>query len=154
MRENLYDEVVRMSVHAAACLNNVGEAYGPLLSSHWEKKENPQHYDDLTSQYVNPAPKRHVLGLVGGNDASLIRGNMVDLESDLRRINLPNTFAPWRQYQPPQKGETEIVRNTTKGSLTIDVQKVHLPTYQMMAYPAVMAPLPIVNQVCVRPEKY
>jgi hypothetical protein len=24
-------------------LSNVDEAYGPLLSSHWEKKENPQN---------------------------------------------------------------------------------------------------------------
>ena len=143
-----------MSIATAACLNHVSEAYGSLLTSHWEKTENPQHYEDLTSQFVHPTPKRHLLGLVGGNDASLIRGNMVDLESDLRRIHLPLTFAPWRQYQPPQKGNTEIVRETTKGSVKIDVQKVHLPAYQMMAYPAVMAPLPIVNQVCVRPEKY
>lgn len=135
-------------------LNNVNDAYGPLLSSHWEKSENPQHYDDLTSQYVHPTPKRHVLGIVGGNEVSLIKGNMVDLESDLRGINIPNTFAPWRQYQPPQKGEKQIVRNNLKENLKIDIQKNHLPVYQMMAYPAVIAPLPIVNQVCVKPEKY
>ena len=27
-------------------LSNLSEAYGPLLSSHWEKRENPQHYDE------------------------------------------------------------------------------------------------------------
>lgn len=135
-------------------LNNINDAYGPLLSAHWEKSENPQHYDDLTSQFVHPTPKRHILGIVGGNEVSLIKGNMVDLESDLRGINIPNTFAPWRQYQPPQKGEKQIVRNNLKEHLKIDVQKNHLPVYQMMAYPAVIAPLPIVNQVCVKPEKY
>lgn len=135
-------------------LNNINDAYGPLLSAHWEKSENPQHYDDLTSQFVHPTPKRHILGIVGGNEVSLIKGNMVDLESDLRGINIPNTFAPWRQYQPPQKGEKQIVRNNLKENLKIDVQKNHLPVYQMMAYPAVIAPLPIVNQVCVKPEKY
>lgn len=135
-------------------LNTINDAYGPLLSPHWEKTENPQHYDDLTSQYVHPTPKRHVLGIVGGNEVSLIKGNMVDLESDLRGINIPNTFAPWRQYQPSQKGEKQIVRNNLKENIKIDVQKNHLPVYQMMAYPAVIAPLPIVNQVCVRPEKY
>ena len=137
----------------ALYLSTVDDAYGPILTAHWEKKENPQHYDDLTSQYVNPRPQRHILGIVGGNEVSLIKGNMVDLESDLRGINIPNTFAPWRQYQPPQQ-KKEIVRDNTKVSLTIDIQKAHLPAYQMMGYPAVVAPYPIVNEVCVKPEKY
>ncbi len=138
----------------AIYLSNINEAYGVLLTSHWEKKENPQHYDYLTSQLVNPQPQRHILGLVGGNDVSLIKGNMVDLESDLRGINIPNTFCPWRQYQPPRKQEKEIVRENTKTSLKINVEKDHLPVYQMISYPAVIAPLPMVNQVCMKPEKY
>lgn len=137
----------------ALYLSNVTDAYGPLLTSHWEKEENPQHYDDLTSQYVNPKPQRHILGIVGGNEASLIKGNMVDLESDLRGITIPITFAPWRQYQPPQQ-KKEIIRDNVKTSLTIDIQKAHLPAYQMIGYPAVVAPYPIINQVCVKPEKY
>jgi hypothetical protein len=137
----------------ALYLSNVTDAYGPLLTAHWEKSENPQHYDDLTSQYVNPRPQRHILGIVGGNEVSLIKGNMVDLESDLRGITIPNTFAPWRQYQPPQQ-KKEIVRENVKSSLTIDIQKAHLPAYQMMAYPAVVAPYPMINQVCMKPEKY
>jgi hypothetical protein len=138
----------------AIYLSNLSEAYGPLLTAHWEKKENPQHYDDLTSQYVNPAPKRHILGIVGGNEVSLIKGNMVDLESDLKALNIPNTFAPWRQYQPPVKDQKEIVRDNTKIQLAINVQKNHLPVYQMIGYPAVVAPAPLVNEVCVKPEKY
>jgi hypothetical protein len=137
----------------ALYLSTVEDAYGPILTAHWEKKENPQHYDDLTSQYVNPRPQRHILGIVGGNEVSLIKGNMVDLESDMRGINIPNTFAPWRQYQPPQQ-KKEIVRDNTKISLTIDIQKAHLPVYQMIGYPAVVAPAPIINEVCVKPEKY
>jgi hypothetical protein len=137
----------------ALYLSTVDDAYGPILTAHWEKKENPQHYDDLTSQYVNPRPQRHILGIVGGNEVSLIKGNMVDLESDLRGINIPNTFAPWRQYQPPQQ-KKDIVRDNTKISLTIDIQKAHLPVYQMIGYPAVVAPAPIINEVCVKPEKY
>ena len=137
----------------ALYLSNVTDAYGPLLTSHWEKEENPQHYDDLTSQYVNPKPQRHIIGIVGGNEASLIKGNMVDLESDLRGITIPITFAPWRQYQPPQQ-KKEIIRDNVKTSLTIDIQKAHLPAYQMIGYPAVVAPYPMINQVCVKPEKY
>ena len=137
----------------AIYLSNVNDAYGPLLTAHWEKKENPQHYDDLTSQFVSPNPQRHILGIVGGNEVSLIKGNMVDLESDLRGITIPITFAPWREYQPPQQ-KKEIVRENTKSNLVIDIQKAHLPAYQMIGYPAVVAPYPIINEVCVKPEKY
>jgi hypothetical protein len=137
----------------ALYLSTVNDAYGPLLTAHWEKKENPQHYDDLTSQFVSPNPQRHVLGIVGGNEVSLIKGNMVDLESDLRGITIPITFAPWREYQPPQQ-KKEIVRENTKSNLVIDIQKAHLPAYQMIGYPAVVAPYPIINEVCVKPEKY
>jgi len=138
----------------AIYLSNLADAYGPILESHWEKQEDPQHYDALRSQYVSPDPKRHMLGIVGGNEVSPVRGNLVDLESDLRGITIPITFAPWRQYQPPQKGQQEIVRKNTKGTLAVDVRKEHLPAYQMMAYPAVTAPLPMVNEVCIKPEKY
>jgi hypothetical protein len=137
----------------ALYLSNINDAYGPLLTAHWEKKENPQHYDDLTSQFVSPNPQRHILGIVGGNEVSLIKGNMVDLESDLRGITIPITFAPWREYQPPQQ-KKEIIRENTKSNLVIDIQKAHLPAYQMIGYPAVVAPYPIINEVCVKPEKY
>lgn len=138
----------------AIYLSTVEDAYGPIITAPWEKKEDPQHYDYLTSQFVNPTPQRHILGIVGGNEASLIKGNMVDLESDLRGINIPNTFCPWRQYQPPPRVQREIVRENTKVSLKIDIQKSHLPAYQMIAYPAVVAPFPIKNEVCMTPEKY
>lgn len=140
----------------AIYLSNISDAYGTILTDHWEKKEDPQHYDYLTSQLVHPTPQRHILGMFSGNEVSLIKGNMVDLESDLRGINIPNTFAPWRQYQPPQNNiqDKEIIRNNTKGSIKINIEKAHLPTYQMWAYPSVIAPEPIINEVCVRPEKY
>jgi len=138
----------------AVYLSTLGEAYGPLIESHWERKDNPQHYTDLPSQFVNPAPHRHILGFVGGNEVSVIKGSMVDLESDLRGINLPNTFCPAQQYQPPMRTDREIIRENRKGAVRIEVDPVHLPTYQMMAYPAVIAPQPLVNEVCQRPEKY
>lgn len=138
----------------AVYLSNLTEAYGPLLSSHWEKKETPQHYDEMTSQWVHPTPHRHMLGIVGGNEVSQIQGNRVDLESDLKGIHIPHTFCPSRQYQPLKKEQTEIVRDNVKGAVKIDIQPVHLPAYQMMAYPSVVAPAPMVNEVCRRPEKY
>jgi hypothetical protein len=79
---------------------------------------------------------------------------MVDLESDLKGIHIPHTFCQTRQYQKPSRDQKEIVRDNTKNTVKIDIQSVHLPVYQMIAYPAVMAPAPMVNEVCVKPEKY
>jgi hypothetical protein len=135
-------------------MGSLAEAFGPLNGPTWESKENPQSYDYINTTYINPDPKRHILGIVGGNEVSLIKGNMVDLESDLRGINIPNTFCPWRQYQAPAAKQTEIKRDNTKGSVEIDVRPKHLPTYQMWAYPAVAAPVPLKNEACRNPEKY
>lgn len=123
----------------------------------WERKENPQAYDYLPSQFLHPEPQRHILGLVGGNEVSLIRGNMVDLESDLRGITIPNTFAPWRQYQAPTRetlANGYITRKNTKSHLKIDIAPAHLPAYQMWAYPGLVGPAPMVSEVCRQPEKY
>ena len=84
----------------------------------------------MDSVFIHPTPKRHILGVVGGNEVSLPKGNMVDVESDLRGINIPNTFCPWRQYQQ------------------------HLPVYQMWGYPGMPAPVPMRSVVCNNPEKY
>lgn len=135
-------------------MSSISEAFAPVEQHPWERKENPQRYDIQSSQYVSPNPQRHILGLVGGNEVSIIKGNMVDLESDLRRINIPNTFAPWRQYQPPEMNQKEIVRENVKEHLKINTDKMHLPTYQMWAYPGMPAPLPMKSEVCNNPEKY
>jgi hypothetical protein len=130
------------------------EAFGPTEKHPWEAKENQQKYTYLATEYISPTPKRHILGIVGGNEVSVAEGNVVDVESDLRGINIPNTFAPWRQYQPPPKNQREIKRDNTKIKLDIDVSPMHLPAYQMWAYPGMPTPAPIKNEVCKNPEKY
>lgn len=128
--------------------------YGSVLNHPFEKKENPQAYDETPYAYVSKKPTRHLLGLVGGNDVSLTNGNRVDLESDLRGITRPNTWSTERGHLPPKMTDTQIKRENPKISLTVDIRPKHLPGSQMIAYPATFAPLPIKNQVCVRPEKY
>lgn len=135
-------------------MTSLSDAYTPAERHPWENKENPQRYTYEVTQFINPTPQRHILGLVGGNEVSLIKGNMVDLESDLRGINIPNTFCPWRQYQPPEENQKKIIRDNVKIDLKINVEAQHLPTYQMWAYPGMPAPLPMKSQVCNNPEKY
>ncbi len=115
-------------------------------AAEWERTENPQAYGMTPFVYTSPEPRRHELGLVAGN--------MIDLESDLRGITRPNTFAPWKKYQPPQPEEKTIVRENVKTSLVIDKTPVHLPEYQMWAYPAIYAPKPMKTETCGTPQKY
>jgi hypothetical protein len=124
----------------------------PVFATGWEKSENPQARDMFAGSEVHAKPMRHMLGMVGGNEVSVIKGNVVDLESDLRGITRVNTFAPWRAYQPPT-GNT-IYRSTPKGQVVINTAPAHLPAMQAWAYPTIYAPDPIVQQVCARPEKY
>ena len=135
-------------------MSSITEAFAPVEGCSWERKENPQNYTYMVTEYISPDPKRHILGLVGGNEVSVAGGNLVDLESDLRGINIPNTFAPWRKYQPPAAGAKEIVRDNLKTKITINTTPLHLPAYQMWAYPGMPAPTPMVNVVCRNPEKY
>lgn len=128
--------------------------YGTVLQHPFEKEENPQAYDETPFVYVAKQPARHILGTVGGNNVSLISGNRVDLESDLLGITRPNTWCNYREHLPPKQGATIIKRDNPKIDISINVKPKHLPAYQMWAYPATFAPLPIENQVCKQPEKY
>ena len=129
-------------------------SYGNVLQHPWERKENPQCYDETPFVFVAKEPARHILGLVGGNDVSLIKGNRVDLESDLLGITRPNTWCNFREHQPPRANDTTIKRVNPKIDMKVDVRPSHLPAYQMWAYPVTLSPLPINNQVCKQPEKY
>ena len=125
-----------------------------LLKHPFEKSENPQTYVENVYTYVSKTPARHVLGLIGGNEVSLPKGNMVDVESDLRGLNIPLTYCPSREYQPPPSKQSEIFRKNTKGTVKIDVRPRHLPSIQMWSYAPTLAPVPMNVVQCGRPEKY
>ena len=57
-------------------------------------------YTLIPQKFYHPNASRNALGLVGGNEVSLVSGNIVDLESDLLGITRSASKAPQRQYQP------------------------------------------------------
>jgi hypothetical protein len=114
--------------------------------------ENPQAFRRLISEAEHPKTRRHILGLVGGNEVSLTKSNWIDVESDLQGITRPNTDCAAREHLP--SSGPIIVRKNPKNHFVIDVSKDHLPSSQMWAYPVVIGPKPIKTEVCVRPEKY
>jgi hypothetical protein len=93
-----------------------------------------------------------MLGIVGGNAVSLTKTNWPDVESDLKGITRPNTDCATRKHLP--LSGNMVVRKNPKNFFVMDTSKDHLPPTQMWAYPAVIGPKPIVQEVCVRPEKY
>lgn len=117
-----------------------------------ERTENPQAYDEFAALNQHPKEARHILGVVGGNEVSRIAGVQADLESDLLGITRPNTWSAQRKHLPPNG--TTIERENPKTSLKIDATPIHLPVYQMWAYPTVFAPEPLQKETCHRPEKY
>jgi len=113
-----------------------------------------QNYSYVENNLVSPPAKRHVLGLVGGNEVSQLVGNPQDIESDLLGLTRPLTNCPSREYKPTLANQQTLVVNNRKTHLAIDIRPVHLPEAQMWAYPVTYAPLPLRKQTCGSPQKY
>jgi hypothetical protein len=113
-----------------------------------------QNYSVAENNLASPQAKRHILGLVGGNEVSQMAGNPQDIESELKGITRPLTNCPGREYKPTMASQEKIVVNNRKLNLAIDIRPVHLPEYQMWGYPVTYAPQPLRKETCGRPEKY
>jgi len=134
-------------------LNNYFEAYEKPSSHVFEKEENQQVYDRYVTEYQHVKPKRHILGIVGGNEVYEIKGNRVDLESDLLGITRPNTWGNFREHQL-SKNPDKIERKNPKNSISINATSVPREEYQMWSYPAVFAPLSFKKEACVMKQKF
>lgn len=138
------------------------DQFDTLNIAPWENKNNPQAYDELEAQVVSPDPRRHILGLIGGNEVAtvaaskfnVVNGQQADVESDLRGITRPITKCPWKDYQPQAAGQTAIQRDNVKNTFNVDAKLYPLRDYQMWAYAATYQPDPMVKETCGRPEKY
>lgn len=119
-----------------------------------ESAENPQVYEQAAYAYQHVKEARHILGLVGGNEVSGIKGNRVDLESDLRGITRPLTRGNQREHQPLHLKSNDIKRVNAKYNMNINIEAVPLKTYQLWAYPVTLAPLPFKREACQNPEKF
>ena len=134
---------------------SITEAYpapNPDAARH-ERLENPQVYQEFPSAVRHVEERRHILGIVGGNEVSRIQGIQADLESDLLGITRPISYATYRHHLPTTPSEP-IVRENPKLVLKVDTKPVHLKGYQQWAYPSVLAPEPLAKETCYRPEKY
>ena len=108
-------------------------------------------------KYENCNKCRMELGIVGGSNVSHIRGNLVDLENDLRGQTRGASLCPAKKYQPncstkigdacqPDKIVTQS--NGCGEAKTIDTRLVHLPPCQMIRYKPVPLPPPMKIDHC------
>lgn len=139
----------------------------PYIQPAWVRNDNISVYDLNTPNRVvrqnyvehenglaSPPQKRHILGIIAGNDVSRMVANPQDIESELRGTTRPLTRCPDREYQATLQGQEKLVINNRKTHMVLDIRTINLPEYQMWAYPVTFAPLPLKKETCGRPEKY
>lgn len=99
-----------------------------------DQSVGPLSYVLNPMKYENCQKCRHELGIVGGTAVSHIKGNLVDLENDLRGATRANTQCPDNKYKP-QNGNSLTIKGAGCGeSRTVDTNLVHLPSCQMIRY--------------------
>jgi hypothetical protein len=94
-------------------------------------------------RYENQNKKRMSFGVVGGNDVSIIKGPMIDLESDLFGIDRKLSRCDTLKYiNPCPTGDMNTCRprqvimrgNPSNHGRVIDVTPMHLPEAQMFSF--------------------
>jgi len=110
-----------------------------------------------SSRFENNSKCRMAHGIVGGNDVSIIKGNMVDLESDLKGVTRLSSKCPTLQYMNPcpqgsmnacQPRQVVIRGNPSNVGRVVDTQPLHLKECQMFRYTPVPVPASIRMPKC------
>lgn len=110
------------------------------------------------SRYEHCGKCRFELGLVGGNNVSHIKGNLVDLETELRGQTRLASKCPTLKYQMPCPSGKDLnnckydkiyIRGSPKNKArVIDTSMLHLPSCQMHRYRPTPLPPAIRHPSC------
>ena len=126
-----------------------------------DQSTGPLSYTLNPIKYENCSKCRMELGIVGGTAVSQIKGNIVDLENDLRGQTRPASNCPTKHYQPSCKDKIgdacqPDTINVQGGACTpchaIDARLEHLRPCQMIRYKPVPLPPPMRIQTCPPPN--
>jgi len=112
----------------------------------------------IPEKWSNPNKCRNALGMVGGSEVSHVKGNIVDLESDLFGITRVQSKCNAKQYVPscPLGGancpdypnEISFQDKTTGEVRKVETTPAHLPTCQTWSYPGTPVPRPYGQETC------
>lgn len=123
-----------------------------------QQSTDPLSYVMNPMKYENRNKCRMELGVVGGTAVSHIKGNLVDLENDLRGQTRPQSLCPDRLYQNPCPTATDLnqckpktipfQRDFCSPPTTLNTELLHLPPCQMVRYKPVPLPPPMNRGTC------
>jgi hypothetical protein len=108
-------------------------------------------------KFVNPNPTRIAFGILGGNDTSIVAGNMVDVESDLYGITRQQSKCPslkflnecsGKDFGSCQPKQIVIRGNPSNQGRIVDTTPLHLRESQMFRYTPVFLPKPYQQPRC------
>ena len=126
----------------------VNESVGPL-----EYMLNPIRFENCNKC-------RMELGIIGGTNVSHIKGNLVDLETELKGITRKASACPSKHYQSPcptgdltncSPQQINIPQTSCGQQRNINTEMVHLPSCQMIRYKPTPLPEPMVVNNCGKP---
>jgi hypothetical protein len=103
--------------------------------------------DPIKYEHCNKC--RHEVGLVGGTNVGVPRGNMVDIENDLFNINRPSTLCPNFKYAPREDGKVqgkEYIKPVQHPE--VDANMKQLKSCQMFPTLGVPRPPVVTNYIC------
>ena len=129
----------RLIYDTCAYSTKINESVGPL-----QYILNPMKYE-------NCKKCRHELGLVGGTAVSHIKGNLVDLENDLRGATRVSSLCPKKKYYPSKDNKININAKSCGQPRNVDTNMVHLPSCQMIRYKPTPLPPKINLDSCPQP---
>lgn len=107
------------------------------------------HLDPVKFEHCQKC--RHELGLVGGTNVGVPKGNMVDLENELFGINRPNTQCASYKYAPREDNIVqgkEYIKPVEHPE--VDTSMLQLRPCQMINYTEVPHPPPVDEYSCSR----
>ena len=120
-------------------------------STKMNESVGPLQYILNPMKYENCKKCRHELGLVGGSAVSHIKGNLVDLENDLRGATRVSSLCPQEKYGPSNENKISIKGKSCGKPRNVDTNMVHLPSCQMIRYKPTPLPPKINLDSCPQP---
>ena len=102
-----------------------------------------------TSRFINNNPTRIAFGVTGGNDVSIVKGNMVDVESDLMGVGRTASKCPslkflnectGKDFGSCQPKQIVIRGNPSNSGRVVDTTPLHLRESQMFRVTPVFLP--------------
>ena len=110
-----------------------------------------------TDRFINNNPTRIAFGILGGNDVSIVKGNMVDVESDLMGVGRTASKCPslkflnecsGKDFGSCQPKQLVIRGNPSNSGRIVDTTPLHLRESQLFRVTPTYLPKPYQQPRC------